>query len=165
MKIDAGICEETSENTKPIPEEPSCTKSERKESLASEAYKTLPISKRGQFFKDEFFKNVWSDFDSAMDDMVKRKKERQDKKQEERVRRDKATEDIIKQMMQDQEEQKRRLQKERMERQRKRSEDIQQTLKMFDSPMVDRIRSYRTLRSWAGDEENQAHTILSLIHI
>jgi len=163
LKIDAGLSADQSSSTPSTPaasvDGSTSFTSERRTSTTSEAYKTLPISKRGQFFKDDYFKNVWNDFDSAMDEMVGRQKLRQEKRQEDRMKRDQAREQVLQQMMSEQAEQSKRLRAEKLERQRKASQEMQQM--MFQSPLVDRLSSYKTLRTWAGGDESQAQTITS----
>lgn len=164
LKIDVGQSEE---GTGSQPSSPSATgqasssssTTQQTESMPSDAYKTLPISRRGQFFKDAFFENVWNDFDSAMGDMVSRQKQRQEKKQEERMKRETARKEVMQKMMQEEEEQIRRLRADRLERQRRASQEVQQQMNLFQVPSVDRFSSYRTLRNWAGGEDSQASTI------
>lgn len=99
--------------------------------MAGETDKQLPISRKGQFFKDAFFENVWKDFDSAMEDMVVRQKQRQEVRQEERQNREMARKEVMQKMMMEEEEQRRKQRAERMERQRKASQEMQDQMKMF----------------------------------
>lgn len=122
-------------------------------------YRNLPISRKGQFFKDAFFENVWRDFDSAMGDMVTRQNQRREQRQQERIRRDEARKEVIQNMLREEEEQRRRLQAERVERQRKASQDMQEQLRLFSAPMTDRFMTYRTLRNWNVGDDSQAASV------
>ncbi|KAA0195373.1 hypothetical protein HAZT_HAZT010393 [Hyalella azteca] len=135
------------------------TKFTKQESSETGEYRELPISRRGQFFKDVFFENVWKDFDTAMEDMVSRQKQRREQRQQARIKRDEAMADVIQNILKEEEEQRRRYQAERLERQRKASQEMQAQLRLFTAPMSDRFRSYRTLRSWNSGEDSQASTV------
>ncbi|KAF2355908.1 Alpha crystallin/Hsp20 domain [Trinorchestia longiramus] len=167
LKIDVGIDEDpcvakAQETQQTATGVSSSETSGRKESISSGGgeYRNLPISRRGQFFKDEFFENVWKDFDTAMEDMVTKQKQRKDQRQEEKKKREEARQEVIQNMLREEEEQRRRYQAERLERQRKASQEMQNQLKLFTSPITDRFASYRTLRNWNTGEDSQASTIV-----
>jgi len=159
LKVDIGLSENTS-----------AEKVDNKEGSASSSMmdgdKVLNISRRGDFFKDSFFENVWNDFDSAMGDMVKRQKEREVKRESERAARDLARKKVIEDFWNEEDRQLKSLRSERLAKRRQASQEMMDQFNAFKvgmtqglqvqhmtfqmSPGTDALSSYRQLRHWAG---------------
>ncbi|KAB7503650.1 hypothetical protein Anas_09087 [Armadillidium nasatum] len=113
--------------------------------------RVLSISKKGNFFQDEYFENVWNDFEKAMDEMVQKEEKRKLEDRDERISRKKELASKLKSdMLLDAE----KKQKEFFDRARKR-----ESFAELGVPQYSRLNSYRNLRSWAPENETQACTI------
>lgn len=109
--------------------------------------RVLSISKKGRFFEDHYFENVWDGFEKAMDEMIHREEQKK-----------KATgkqdhKEIINQLKNDM----------LLEAEKKQQKYLNKThhLEAESSyrPKFSRLNSYKNLRSWSPDTETQAATI------
>ena len=115
--------------------------------------RVLPIMKRGQFFKDSFFEKVWSDFETAIGDMVSHhgaEKTENEMSKSEAV--SQIQEEIEKQIQQKTES------SSQMEASKESTKNDESQLNV-EHRKFNRLNSYRNLRDWAFEDDNQAATV------